>query len=157
MKSRFSTVFICLGLLTISLPAASGPACAALGEGVDSIAKDRKTLRAVKRPLSKRAHYTIEHMVSDANEVREFFTPSGVVFAIAWNGLVPPDLTPLLGSYAAEYRDAKQQLPRRHGQRRTQVKTDRVVVETWGHMRNLHGRAYAPALVPEGVNLDEIK
>ena len=34
---------------------------------------------------------------------------------------------------------------------------DRVVVEKWGHMRNLQGRAYAPALLPPGVSSDEIR
>jgi len=37
------------------------------------------------------------------------------------------------------------------------VRTDRVVVEKWGNMRNLQGRAYAPALIPPGVSIDEIK
>jgi len=31
------------------------------------------------------------------------------------------------------------------------------VVETWGHMRAMRGRAYVPALVPAGVALDEIR
>jgi len=43
------------------------------------------------------------------------------------------------------------------GRRHVQVKTDGVVVEKWGHMRNMQGRAYAPALIPKGVNVDEIK
>lgn len=156
MNSRFSTIFLSLGLLTVSMDG-SRPACATLGEGADSIAKDCKALKAVKRATTSRANYTIEEVTSDATAVREFLTPSGVVFAIAWNGLVQPDLTALLGTYAGEYDTAKQQLPRRHGQKRTQVKADRVVVETWGHMRNLQGRAYLPALVPEGVDLHEIK
>ena len=37
-----------------------------------------------------------------------------------------------------------------------QVKTDRVVVAKWGHMRKLQGRALVPALILPGVNLDEI-
>jgi len=37
------------------------------------------------------------------------------------------------------------------------VRTDRVVVEKWGHVRNLQGRAYPPALIPLGVSVDEIK
>jgi hypothetical protein len=46
---------------------------------------------------------------------------------------------------------------RQPGRRHVTVKTDSVVVEKWGHMRNLQGRAYAPALIPKGVNVDEIK
>ncbi|HBG07261.1 MAG TPA: hypothetical protein DDY22_17330 [Geobacter sp.] len=144
-----------MGLLTFAL-AGSGPAHATLGEGSDSIAKDRKALSAVKRATTSHAKYSVQEVASDATVVREFLTPSGVVFAIAWKGLVPPDLTVLLGSYFDEYKEAKRQLPRKHGQRRSRVKGDRVVVETWGHMRNLQGRAYDPALVPTGVRIDEI-
>jgi hypothetical protein len=155
MNLRLSTIFLCLGLLTMSL-ASSRQAYATLGEGADSIAKDRKALSAIKRATTSRANYTVQEVASDATTVREYLTPSGIVFAVAWNGLVHPDLTALLGSYANEFQNAKRRLPRKHGQKRTQVKADRVVVETWGHMRNLQGRAYVPELVPAGVNLDEI-
>ena len=37
-----------------------------------------------------------------------------------------------------------------------QVKTDRVVVAKWGHMRKLKGLALVPALILPGVDLDEI-
>ncbi len=80
-----------------------------------------------------------------------------MVFGIAWNGMSRPDLTTLLGSYANAYRTALQQSPRTPGHRFRQIKTDRVVVEKWGHMRNLQGRAYAPALIPQGVSVNEIK
>jgi hypothetical protein len=32
-----------------------------------------------------------------------------------------------------------------------------VVVERWGHMRDLHGRAYLPALLPDGVTVDDLQ
>jgi hypothetical protein len=155
MKKRVSTIFLFLVLLAISV-AGSRQAHATLGEGADSIAKDRKALSAVKRASTMKANYTVQEVASDATTVREFVNPAGVVFAVAWNGLVHPDLSALLGSYHGEYSSAKRQLPRRHGQKRTHVKGDRVIVETWGHMRNLQGRAYVPALVPAGVNIDEI-
>lgn len=84
--------------------------------------------------------YTVHEIESDASSVREYMAPSGVVFGIAWNGLIHPDLTPLLGSYAVEYRAALKQTPRKPGRRRHQVKSERVIVEKWGHMRNLQGR-----------------
>ena len=155
MNSRVCTILLCLGLLTMS-PASSRQAYATLGERADSITKDCNALSAVKRATTSRANYTIQELATEGTTVREYLTPSGVVFAVAWNGLVHPDLTSLLGAYSEEYRNAKRQLPRKHGQKLTQVKSDRVVVETWGHMRNLQGRAYLPALVPAGVKADEI-
>ena len=68
-----------------------------------------------------------------------------------------PELSQLLGHYAAEYREALDRTARTHGQRRLQVKTDRIIVEKWGHMRNLQGRAYVPELISPGINVDEIK
>ena len=130
---------------------------AALGESADSVESDRTALSAVRRAATARDAYTIQEIKSDAATVREYVSSSGVVFAVAWNGLSHPDLTPLLGSYAGEYREALRQTPRKPGRRHLQVKAERVVVEKWGHMRNLQGRAYVPALIPQGVSVDEIK
>ena len=89
--------------------------------------------------------------------MREYVSSSGIVFAVAWNGLRHADLTALLGSYADAYREALQKTPRRPGVRRLSVKTDGVVVEKWGRVRDLRGRAYVPDLFPAGATIDEIK
>jgi len=130
---------------------------ATLGESVASVAKDHAALSAVRRSAKVLSGYTVHEIESDATSVREYASPSGVVFGIAWNGLIHPDLTPLLGSYADAYREGLRKTPRHPGRRRQQVKAERVVVEKWGHMRNLQGRAYAPSLIPPGVSVDEIK
>ena len=130
---------------------------ATLGESADSVKSDREVLSAVPSIIMVRNGYTVQEIDSDSTIVREYVSPSGIVFAIAWNGLVHPDLTQLLGSYAGEYERALQQAPREWDRRRLLVKTNRVVVEKWGHMRNLQGRAYVPALIPPGVSVDEIK
>ena len=131
---------------------------AGLGESVESIAMDQSALSAVKHGTTARNGYSIHELTSDGTAVREYVSPSGIVFGIAWNGLAHPDLRPLLGSYAGEYEAALRQTPRKPGLRRHEaLKTERVVVEKWGHMRNLQGRAYAPALIPPGVAIDEIK
>ncbi|BCG47172.1 hypothetical protein GEOBRER4_n1999 [Citrifermentans bremense] len=129
---------------------------ATLGERADSIAKDSKALSTATCKTVQRDRYAMQEMTSETTAVREFLTPEGVVFAVAWNGLVHPDLSQLLGSYDQEYRTALSKQQRKRGHRQTQVRANRVVVETWGHMRNLQGRAYLPGLVPQGVNLDEI-
>ena len=130
---------------------------AALGESVDSVESDRKALSAVRGAITVYSEYAVHQVDSDSTIVREYVSASGVVFAVAWNGLVHPDLTQLLGSYAGEYERSLKQTPREPGRRRLLVETNKVVVEEWGHMRNLQGRAYVPALIPSGVNIDEIK
>lgn len=99
----------------------------------------------------------VREVTSDANIVREYISPSGIIFAFAWNGLSHPDLTSQLGSYAGEYQKALRQSPGQKGKRHSQVKGNRVIVEKWGHMRNMQGRAYIPSLIPTGVSIDEIK
>jgi hypothetical protein len=130
---------------------------ATLGEPAESVISDRKAISADRSSTTVCNGYTIQEVISDSVSVREYISPSGVVFGIAWSGLIHPDLTLLLGSYAGEYQEALKQTPRKYGRRFSQVRTDRVVVEKWGHMRHLQGRAYAPALIPSGVSIDEIK
>jgi hypothetical protein len=101
--------------------------------------------------------YTVQEIDYDGTAVREYISSSGIVFAIAWNGIRHPDLSALLGSYAGQYQQALQNTPRQPGARHISVKADGVVVEKWGHVRALQGRAYAPDLIPPGVNTDEIK
>ena len=156
MEKRHLALFIVLSLLA-ALPATVGPVWAVLGESDDSIASDEKALSAVRSAAAVRNGYTVHEIQSNLNTVREYVSPSGVVFGIAWNGRGHPDLTPLLGSYAGEYNEARRTTPREPGRRSSSVRTDRIVVEKWGHMRNLQGRAYAPALIPPGVSVDEIK
>jgi hypothetical protein len=157
MKIKLYTLFLCLGL-SMGVLAIAQHVQATLGESVDSVASDQKALKAVKRATTGRNGYTVQEFALDGTAVREYVSPSGIVFGIAWNGLTHPDLTPLLGSYAGEYQTALRQTPRKPGLSRYQsVKTDRVVVEKWGNMRNLQGRAYAPSLIPPGVSIDEIR
>jgi hypothetical protein len=156
MKRRLSTVFLGVGLV-LAVLAGARQAEAVLGESVDAVTTEQTNLSAV-RGVTTVVHndYTVREVASDANTVREYVSSSGLVFAIAWDGRIHPDLTPLLGSYTGEYQEALRQTPRQPGRRHLQVKTDRVVVEKWGHMRKLQGRAYAPALIPPGVSIDEI-
>lgn len=157
MKRRFFTVFLGLGLV-VAVLAAAQQAKAVLGESVDSVTMDQKALSASRGATTVvPTGYTVREVKSDATAVREYVSSSGLVFGIAWQGRTHPDLTPLLGSYAGEYQEALSKTPRQRGRRRLQVKTDRVVVEKWGHMRKLQGRAYVPSLIPSGVSLDEIK
>ncbi len=156
MKNRAYGIVLCLSLSAYVLSAPY--LCrATLGERAESVSSDRKALSAVRRATTTHRNYTVQEIKSDVNVIREYISPSGIVFAIAWNGLTHPDLTTLLGSYALEYSQAMQQSPHKPGRRYSKVQADRVVVEKWGHMRNLQGRAYVPDLIPPGVSINEIK
>ncbi|GFO53711.1 hypothetical protein GMSM_07180 [Geomonas sp. Red276] len=154
---RFSTLLMLSAVALSQLPA--NPALAVLGEKSDSIAKDGTPVSSVRRVLAANgtSSYQVQEVQTAATRIREYVTPSGVVFAVAWNGINTPDLSSLLGSYHQDYQTAKKQTPRIRGRRQQQVQGTNVVVETWGHMRNLQGRAYIPAMVPTGVNVNDLR
>lgn len=155
MKTSMLVLFFGLGLLAV-IPG-PGPLYAALGGSVESVESNRRILSAAPSAETVRDRYTIHEIQYDETTVREYVSPSGVVFGLAWNGYVHPDLTQLLGPYFGEYEEARQRTPRTHGRARSEVKAKGVIVQKWGHMRNLQGRAYAPELVPPGVSIDEIR
>ncbi len=154
-RSLFAVVVVIVVLS--GMFAAAVRAHATLGGSIDSVESDGKALSAVRTAMTAHSNYTVHEFDSDSTAVREYVSSSGIVFGIAWNGLIHPDLEQLLGSYAGEYQKALRQTPRKPGRRHIRLKTDSIVVEKWGHMRNLQGRAYDPALIPSGVSVDEIR
>jgi hypothetical protein len=143
---------LCAAFLVLPLSAR-----ATLGGSADSVEADRAAFEGVRGVSIDRNAYTIDEIYYGATTVREYVSQGGVVFAVAWNGTRHPDLTALLGAYAGAYGDAVQRTPHRPGLRRLRLRTDGLVVEKWGHVRNLQGRAYAPDLMPAGVSIDEIR
>ena len=135
----------------------ASPSFATLGKPESSIENDRKHFKMNRKSASPQANYTIHTLEADGTTVREYVSMNGVVFGIAWNGLTHPDLTPLLGGYNPKYKELSIKNPRLQGKRSHQMKSDTLVVERWGHMRNLQGHAFDPSLIPAGVNPNEIK
>ncbi len=155
MRLQLFALTLIPGLLMAPLTFTSR-AEAALGERATPVSAARKAA-ASKESTAASSGYTVQEIKTGATNVREYITPSGIVFAVAWSGVSHPDLTPILGSYLGEYKQALRQTPRQRGQRRFRAQGERVVVEKWGHMRKLQGKAYVPSLIPNGVNIDEIK
>jgi len=155
-SKKICALLLGIGLTTFLL-SQPGPIRATLGESADSVASDQRILSAARPDPKTHNGYTVQEVRSDAVVVREYISPAGIVFAIAWTGLIHPDLTPLLGSHAGEYEQALRLTSPNPGRRSLQVKSNNIIVEKWGQMRNLQGRAYVPALIPSGVSIDEIQ
>jgi hypothetical protein len=130
-------------LLTLLLAA---PAWAALGEHVDSVARDTERLRGEVQASAREGYAVHQITAAGGTLVREYVTRSGFVFGVAWEGPSMPDLAALLGSHYAAFRQAVIA----SGRRRAPVvlSTGDLVVESSGHMRAFRGRAYVPGLVP---------
>src|SRR5512142_2493078 len=142
MRGREAAVrdalFTLVGIGALATALAAPPAArAALGEPAESARADAKALSAVRRAATSRQGYSVEVLEAPGVTVREYVAPSGIVFAVAWSGLVSPDLKPLLGSYAADYETTLRATPRRPGRRSQEVRGASVVVERWGRMRSL--------------------
>jgi hypothetical protein len=145
-----------MGLVVAMAALGAGlPARAALGEPAASVDRDRRALSMERQAPRLQAGVAVHELRKPTQTVREFVDPSGTVFAVAWSGGAAPDLPQLLGAYYAEYRAAAARRTAARGPRR--VESEHVIVETWGHGRALHGRAWLPALVPPGANLDDVQ
>jgi hypothetical protein len=139
----------------LALLLAGTTARATLGEPDATVERDRQALAMERTPAVSRGGLAVHQLSTGGTTVREFVAADGTVFAVAWSGMARPDLAPLLGAYHAGYRAAAARALPSRGPRR--VEAGQVVVETWGHARSLHGRAYLPALVPAGVSLDDLQ
>jgi len=152
-------VIIALLCVLINLPC---PCWARLGDNAASVLDDQVRMRATLRSIDAQRYVMHEIAAPMGIVVREFVSPQGAVFGVAWEGQFPPNLQELLGPYYQQAQQAQaavqhsdtQQPPRRHAP--VAVETPGLVLHQTGHVRNFHGRAYIPELVPEGVQASEI-
>ena len=114
-------------------------------------------MRNGQRQSVPEARYTVETIRSPGIVIREYVSPDGIVFAVAWRqqtGVV--NLEQLLGSYYAEYSQAVLNQPRK-SQRFRHVETEHAVIEAGGRMGAVWGRAWVGSLLPSGISQDSIK
>ncbi len=133
----------------------AGPSWAVLGEPVASLATDSERLSAELRTTAANGYSVYELTAPSGTTVRQFASPEGIVFGVAWSGPFAPELAPLLGSYFEAYRQAVQTPVRHHGP--LFVRTDRLVIATGGHMRALHGSVCATALLPASLTAGVVR
>ena len=147
LAARMAAMMLALCAAPAAQAALGGSAAAALADG--QAVAPQHSLRASANP-----QVTDTTVVTPAGvTVHEFSGADGVVFAIAWSGPQIPDLQQLLGSYFPAYDSWLQAHPPQSYRAPLRVRDPRIVAHAWGHMRAYAGSAYAPALVPAGVDL----
>lgn len=130
------------------------PARAALGQSRDSIRSDVQTLKG-NLTTQEMPGYSVERITrADGAVCREFVSPEGQVFGIAWQGPTMPNLAQILGPLFEVFQKAAP--PVRH-RGPLSVHVGELVVETGGHLRAFHVRAYLTNLVPGGVSEDVVQ
>jgi hypothetical protein len=144
-----------MSLIAVAIVGQSKPARAALGADVKSVEVDRQQIQATKR-ITSRAAYSVHELQSPGGAlVREYVSATGVVFAVSWGGPTMPNLRQLLGAHFDSFVSSTNRQRGGHGH--LVVHESMLVVESGGHMRSFHGRAYLSDAVPSGVVLDEIQ
>jgi Protein of unknown function (DUF2844) len=149
--------FKCAALAAAVLVAALGPgvASATLGEPEITVQNDVDRAHAsIKSSQDRTAYRVHEITLPSGTSMREFVAPSGVVFAVTWQGPIRPDLRQALGQYFEPFVSAPRAkfADRRH----LQIQQGDLVVQMSGHMRSLSGRAYLVSAIPGGVNIGDL-
>ena len=147
--------------LGLALLSSAGSAVAALGQAptpLPAASAATAARMAAISPVVRSSVYTLhEFRHENGTLIQEYASLAGVVFAVSWRGPVLPDLSVLLGGYFSTFKHEIEQA-RSRGRRGAPVNIERddLVVSSNGRMRNFFGHAYAPALVPYGVDIKDV-
>jgi len=140
------------------------PMSATLGDNAGSVLTNQTNWNGTLSSVDKSTYVLHEITMPSGAKVREFVSPAGAVFGVAWEGQFPPNFQQLLGPYYQQAQEAiaqqktaeqaAQQPRRRRGP--VLIETPGMVFSQGGHMRSFHGQAYIPQLVPQGVQASDI-
>ncbi len=137
--------------------ALQAPALAHLGGDIDSVGADRDALRAELHTTPMQQYDLHEISTASGTVVHEYATRQGTVFAVTWQGPLPPDLRQLFGSYYDKYQSTAAARVRPGMHRQLNIAAGDLVVQSSGHLRAFRGRAYVPSLVPAGVSVVDLQ
>jgi hypothetical protein len=130
---------------------------ASLGGDEGSVQTDRVHMQGALLRITRSETYTVhEVQAASGTLVREYVSPSGTVFGVAWQGPWLPDLRQVFGTYFEHYVQSVQAAHRRgHGP--LLIQEAGLVVQQSGHPRAFSGSAYIPELLPPGVGAETIR
>lgn len=147
-------------VIAAALTIASAPilAWASLGGDAASVEADQIHLQG-RRTMKAAGAYTVHEIQGTSGTVvREYVSPEGKVFGVAWQGPWIPDMRQLLGSYFDQYAQANQaQKGSRMRRGPVLINEPGLVVQIGGHPRAFAGRAYVPEMLPSGVRAESIQ
>jgi hypothetical protein len=166
MKSKISKLDVLhWALAAVLLVALSTPAFAVLGDNAASVLTDQARMKGTLRSVDNQTYVMHEITGSTGAKLREYVSPAGQVFGIAWDGQFPPNFDQVLGPYYQQLQqaiaeqktadEASGQAPHRRGP--AYINTPGLVLVQTGHMHSYHGQAYIPQLIPQGVAASNIR
>ena len=149
---------LALGAAVLAMEALA-PARAGLGQTLSSVQADRVSMKGQLRARSQPGYTVQEITAASGTVVREYLSPSGVVFAVSWSGPAMPNLQQTLGTYFSQFQaavKAQRASGARPGHDHLLVREPSLVVHSGGHMRQLFGMAYVPSLLPANVSVSDL-
>jgi hypothetical protein len=148
----WATILLATLLMTNSF------AFAGLGEDASSVQADWVRMQGSVRTTQTQAYTVHEIQTATGTVVREFVSPSGKVFGVAWQGPWPPNMRQILATYFEQYQRAAQaKMNSRAGRRPLLIELPGLVVQSGGHTRSFAGRAYIPDMLPQEVSAEAIR
>jgi len=141
-------------LVSVAFCAFTLPAGAELG-GPASSAQAVASMNGTLQVTKAEGYEIHEIQAAQGAKVREYVSPSGTVFGVAWQGPWKPNLHQLLGSYFDQYVKAASADKRMRGA--VTVQLPELVVQSAGHPGAFAGRAYLPQMIPQGASIGAIK
>jgi hypothetical protein len=151
-KRGFAARLVRIGWLAF---AAALPAQASLGGTEATVLADQTQTQSTLRTVHSEKYTMHELVVASGTAVREYVAPTGVVFAVAWQGPTMPDLRQVLGTHFTQYTDAV--AARRPIRGPVSIRLPGLVVQSGGRMRAFAGKAYVPESLPQGVSPDDLR
>lgn len=138
---------ICACLLT------TPPALAELGGAVN---KEATQIQELSPIVATEQHLNVFQLkLASGTQIKEFVNAENIVVAVTWQGPTLPNLQTLLGEHFQTFSNRPVAHSANH--RSAELRTDDLVVQSHGQMRNFAGKAYLPKLMPAGFTADQIK
>jgi len=145
-----------LGVLLI-LTLGTVPAWAVLGQYESSVSVDQQYLRSEDRVQAFQGYKVHQLTTPNGTMIREYVSPQGLVFGVAWQAPFMPDMKQLLGSYVTNLQTASRTQTQTRHLRGIIVRTNDFVFVSSGQMRHWRGNAYVPSLVPSNVSVEVVR
>jgi len=133
------------------------PAWAVLGQYESSVSVDQQTLRSEDYVQAFQGYKVHQLTTPNGTMIREYVSPQGLVFGVAWQAPFMPDMTQLLGSYVTNLQTASRTQTQTRHLRGIIVRTNDFVIVSSGQMRHWRGNAYVPSLVPSNVSVEVVR
>lgn len=132
------------------------PAAATLGGDEGSVEADRLALQATADRRDDPAGYRVVTLtLANGNHCREYLGSDSRVFAVAWDGPRPPDLSQLLGpAFFETYSDALR--ARREHRGTVSLRLPAFSIQARAGARAYAGSAWMPAALPAGVAASDL-